>query len=132
MTDKLYCGAALSAHLNNQPNTFMRTHLQKLVSSLLLAGAAWLGGAYQSAAQLSVSPTGLAPQTFDSLPPVTSWSFRSTAGGAGDITTPAGMDAEVQTNSAALINAALVSTAGDPPAASANGVSPASRATASP
>jgi hypothetical protein len=122
MTDKLYFGAASAARLNPQPNTFMRIQRQKTLLAALLLGAALAGWSDRAAAQLSVGPTGLAPQSFDTLPPVTSWSFRSTPGGAGDITTPAGMDAEVQTNSAALINTALVSTAGDPPAASANGV----------
>lgn len=122
MTDKLYFGAATAARLNTQLNNFMRTLRQKTILSMLLAGAALLGGIHQTAAQLSVGPTGLAPQTFDTLPPATSWSQRSTPGGGADILTTAEMDAQIQTNSASLITAQLVSSAGDPPTATANGM----------
>lgn len=122
MTDKLYFGATTAARLNFQPNNFMRIHRQKNILLAFLMGAALVFGAHQAVAQLSVGPTGLVPQTFDTLPPATSWSQRSTAGGAGDVTNAVGMDAQIQTNSAALITAALVSSAGDPPTATANGM----------
>jgi hypothetical protein len=122
MTDKLYFGAAPAARLNPQPNIFMRIHRQKTILSVLLLGTALVCWSYRAAAQLSVGSTGLAPQTFDTLPLATSWSQRSTPGGAGDITTTAAMDAQVQTNSASLIVAPLASLTGNPPGASANGI----------
>src|SRR5688572_25376553 len=98
MTDKLYFGAMTACRLNYQPNTFMHTQLLKKLCQLFCLSLALFGASYPVAAQLSVGPTGLAPQTFDTLPPATSWSMRSQAGGAADITTVAQMDAQVQTN----------------------------------
>jgi len=120
MTDKLYFGA--TAHENYQPNTIMRINLFKKLSILFSLGLLF-GASHPAVAQLSVGPGGLPDQTFDSLPAVSQWSFRSTAGGSGDITTQAQMDVQVQTNTAAQINSAVVSFADvlpNTPTASAN------------
>lgn len=75
----------------------------------------------RAVAQISVGPLGLAPVTFDTLPLATLWSTRTIVGASGDITTVAQLDAQVQTNSAALITNSLVSSAGSPPVVNGNG-----------
>ncbi len=66
-------------------------------------------------AQISVGTNGTGTITFSNQPPASEWSTRAVPGTAGEITTPAGLDAQVQTNSVALINAQLASsTSGEP------------------
>ena len=71
-------------------------------------------------AQISVGPGGVPVQNFSTLPPSSEWAMRSIPGGVGDITTLAGLAAEVQTNSASLITSPLVTAPGTPPTASGN------------
>jgi hypothetical protein len=59
-------------------------------------------------AQLSVTSNGLPAQTFEAVPPASQWSTLGVGiNSASVITTPAALDAAVQTNSGALINATL-------------------------
>ncbi len=98
----------------------MKSFLRVTAALLLLLLLFGLPG--KTAAQISVGPAGVGPLTFDTLPPVTSWSTRSITGATADITTSAQMDEQVQTNSAAFITSVLISAAGNPPAAIANGM----------
>src|SRR5690349_3174740 len=87
----------------------------------LCAACAFIIFAVMGSAQISVGPAGLAPQTFDSLPPATSWSFRSQGpSDSSGVTTAAALDAQVQTNAADIITNLVVGAVGNPPAASAN------------
>src|ERR1043165_7645501 len=106
MTDRLYSGA--KSIVTKHPTLFMRTDLvKKLTPSLLVVGAL-VAMAASAVAQLSVGPTGLANQTFSTLPPATEWSTRTvTPSSAPAITTVAQLDASVQTNG----NAALITSA---------------------
>src|SRR5438132_6424711 len=66
---------------------------------------------------ISVGPGGAGPFAFDTLPAVGDFSSRALGGGSGGITTPAQMDAAVETLSNTVFNVALVSSPGNPPAA---------------
>jgi hypothetical protein len=57
---------------------------------------------------LSVGPGGLAPQTFDELPPADEWAWQSIVGNSGFIVSVAGLDLAVQTNAAGRITNQLV------------------------
>src|SRR5687768_6066213 len=83
--------------------------------------AALLGITASSHAQIIVGPTGTAADPFDALPPATSWSHFSIAGGAGDVESDAAMDTRVQALTASSITAALESNNGNPPGTSVNG-----------
>src|SRR6266508_2512507 len=100
----------------------MRTRLLKNFSLALCAGIALFSAAERASGQLSVGPTGLAPQALDTLPPAAEWSQRSVAGAAGDITTSGALDTAVQANTAALTTAALVSSNANPPNATGAGI----------
>jgi hypothetical protein len=54
-----------------------------------------------------VGPTGTGTLPFDALPPASQWSTRTGSGGAGDLTTAAGLDTAVNTNAASAINSVL-------------------------
>jgi len=59
-------------------------------------------------AQLSLGPGGLSSQTFEAVPPASQWSTLGVAPNSpSSIATPEALDAAVQTNSSALINATL-------------------------
>jgi len=116
MTDKLYFGATTECREKQQPNTFMRTQLLKKLCTLFCLGLASLGLSHRAAAQLSVGPSGLAPQSFNTLPPASQWSTRSVPpSDAASIQTPAQLDAAVQTNAASSINAQLTTSTLNPP-----------------
>ena len=94
MTDKLYFGATTACHLNQQPNTFMRTQLFKRLNVLLCFGFLLLGANYRMQAQISVGPTGSVINTFATQPVVADgWSTVSVgtsgatygAGGLGNL-----------------------------------------------
>jgi len=113
MTDNLYFGATRRATC--QPN-FMRTHLLKTLSFCCL-GLALIGRPDRAAAQLLVGSGGLAPQTFNVVPPVTQWSTLNIgANSPSAITTPAQLDAAVLTNTAASVSSNLTSSSTIPPA----------------
>lgn len=89
---------------------------------LAIALSAGLFGSSRGFAQLSVGLGGLSVQTFDTPPPASQWSTRSTSGAAGDITSLAQLDAQVQTNSAGLVSQSLGSVSGTPPASGLYGM----------
>jgi hypothetical protein len=72
-------------------------------------------------AAISVGPSGSSgPLTFNTLPAVTDWSTISVAGGAGDFTDAATLDASVIANTTATaVNAVLTSSGTQPPSQSA-------------
>jgi len=80
------------------------------------------GMAGRVSAQISVGPSGLPPQIFDSAPGVSQWSTLSVgpvvAGGV--ITSGAQLDGAVQTNAATRVNVALPTSSTVPPAVSPN------------
>lgn len=121
MTDKLYFGETTARRLKTKPNTSMRTLTLKKLGLLCSLGAALLAGSPRASAQLSVGPSGLAPQTFDTQPPAASWSTLSVAGAVGDIADAATMDAAVQLITAASVTTQLPGSAATPPAALGNG-----------
>jgi len=110
MTDRLYPGA--KPNVTDQPTNRMRTHLAKKLTWMMCLGLALGAVTFRASAQLSVGNAGLAPQTFDSQPPATSWSTRAVGSSHFDFTNSAMIDAAVQTNTAASITSALVATAG--------------------
>ena len=122
MTDKLNLGAAtpVDRQLPTQLATPMQTSFLKNLTATACLGVALLGFNQLATAQLSVGPTGLAAQTFGTLPLVTEWSTLNVLPSAsGNITTGAGLDSAVQTNTAASIIAGLATDASTPvPAAS--------------
>ena len=106
MTDKLNFGATTT--VNQQPKTSMQISLLKKISATACLGVALLGLHHRAAAQLAVGPGGLATQTFPTNPIVAEWSTVSIApSSAPNITTGVALDAAVQTNTAANVNAAL-------------------------
>ena len=82
---------------------------------LVLVAAAWSSTGLHAAL---VGPGGYT-NDFSALPAAADWSFFSIAGGSGDVTTPAGLDTEVQAIAAGTINAPVGTDATDPPAFSA-------------
>ncbi len=122
MKCKLNFDATTACLVNQKPYTFMRT---QTLRTLLTAGSialALFSGPSKAAAQISVGPAGSAVNIFGTLPPATSWSTRSIPGTANDFqtaTTLATLDAAVQTNTAALINAAVGNNAANPPGTAA-------------
>ena len=66
-------------------------------------------------AQISVGASGVPADPFDVIPPATSWSTFSIAGGAGTPEDNAGLDTMVQAVAASAINAQVNSTTGNPP-----------------
>lgn len=125
MTDKLYFGAAKARRVNSQPNTFMLQKTLKKLCSLLAVGVALVAATDRADAQIRVGLAGSTNEPFTTVPPVANWSTRSIPGASADFnSTPPGagitaLDAAVQTNTAALINAAVPSVAVDPPATAA-------------
>src|SRR5436190_12145163 len=98
MTDNVYLDPVSYRH---QPNTFMRTQILKRLSVLCCLGAAALGLSERAAAQLSVGPSGLAAQPFNSQPAATEWSTRTNGPSLpSTFTNATGLDAAVQTNAA--------------------------------
>jgi len=83
--------------------------MKKTLTSLLV-GAACLAGSLAQA-QVLVNST----ETFDAVPPVTSWSTRSVPGAGGAPATLVDLTALVQTNTATLINTALGTSGTVPP-----------------
>ena len=96
----------------NQPQTSMRG---KHLTSLLAAAAVLAGAASSTQAQLSYTGTTLGPLTFGALPPVTEWSTANVAGGAGDITDAAALDAAVIANTDATTIATVLGQSGTYP-----------------
>src|SRR5437763_4232158 len=94
--------------------TFLSLTMKNLRSSLfwivLLVAAAGSATGLQAAL---VGPAGYT-NDFSVLPPATDWSFFSIAGGSGDVTTPAGLDTEVEAIAAGTINAQVGTDATDP------------------
>jgi hypothetical protein len=79
----------------------------------------FFGTNHRVAGQLSVGPSGLAAQAFDSEPVVPQWSTLSRGPSLPSaITSGAQLDSVVQTNSAASVNATLPTTSTIPPAGS--------------
>ena len=71
------------------------------------------GAALSTQAAISVGPGGTGVLPFSTLPPNTEWSSRHVLPNSGTaITTVAGLDAPVQTNTAAAINTTLATVAG--------------------
>jgi len=84
-----------------------------------LALAAGLTVAGTSSAQISFGPSGAGPLTFDTVPPASQWSTRSVPpSSATAVQDQTQLDALVQTNTAAIITAALTTSTFNPPAAS--------------
>ncbi len=117
MTDKLYFGATTACRVNDQSNTFMRTHLLKKLSVLFCLGLMLLAASSRVAAQILVGPNGSTNQTFDALPTVASgWSGVSVGGAGGDYTTTGNLDNHVNTNTlASAVNVALTGNGVVPP-----------------
>src|SRR5687768_11420725 len=90
-------------------------------SAVALGLAAILSATASLQAQILVTSGGAAPDPFDVIPPATSWSHFSIAGGAGDVESDAAMDTRVQALTASSITAALESNNGNPPGTSVNG-----------
>lgn len=93
---------------SKKPSTMKRT-----LTSLAVGAACFSASLAQ--AQITV---GL-QETFDAVPPVTSWSTRSIPGGGGAPVTIEDLDILVQTNTAALINTVLGTSGTVPPSANA-------------
>ena len=81
---------------------------------LALCGAALISGTSSEAASVNAG-TGYA-NDFGTQPPAADWSTRAFGTAAGAIVDAAGLDAAVQTNSAAIITAQTTLNAGNPPA----------------
>src|SRR5204863_9488699 len=111
MTDKLYLDATTACHLNQQPNTFMRSqHLRKICAFLCLI-ALFFSSTRLANAQILVGTNGSSVDAFGGLPPATSWSTRSLAGGSGTPEDDGGMDTMINGagNGAATITAQVSS-----------------------
>jgi hypothetical protein len=76
----------------------------------------------QVMAQLVVGTNGLPLQTFEVIPPASSWSTKSLPGASADPESNAGVDAYVNgsTNAASTVTAPLSNVTGDPPAVLTN------------
>ena len=86
----------------SRPNVAMK------LTTLFMAVSAAASLTLSSQAQISVTTAPGVPQDFNALPAVTEWSTRSIAGGSGDITTVAAMDADIiATIDATTVNNAL-------------------------
>lgn len=92
----------------------------RLASCAFLAGLISLPGRSEAAISVGPVPAGTGTLTFDATPAATEWSSATIAGGAGDITTTAALDAAAVTNSAANLTTALGTTSTQSPSISAN------------
>jgi hypothetical protein len=117
MTEQVCCAATSRRRYDLQPNLFMHVRtIRKFTASLALAFLC--AGAQHLAAQISVGPAGLAPQTFDSVPVVSQWSTRTLSGAGNTLGNESQLDDAVQANAASQVNSGLTTAAGSPPAAS--------------
>ena len=77
-----------------------------------LAMAALAGFATSAQAAIPVGASGSGTLTFDSLPAATEWAMLSVTGGAGDVTTDAGLDGAMSSIAASGITGTLATQAG--------------------